>query len=119
MLRYEKYVIPGIPVVYIYANNSYLLDFNVNGSCRRDFFHAHNNELLHLVNDTTVRPIHRCQRRRSFEFELIDCGLFERDTVEYKKCSRCKTTYYCSKECQVGDWKIHKRKCNKKKEQSA
>jgi hypothetical protein len=27
------------------------------------------------------------------------------------KCQRCKVVYYCSKECQVADWKSHKEKC--------
>ena len=27
------------------------------------------------------------------------------------KCSRCKSTFYCSKECQVADWKSHKPIC--------
>jgi len=26
-------------------------------------------------------------------------------------CSRCKTAYYCSRECQVADWKLHKKAC--------
>lgn len=29
------------------------------------------------------------------------------------KCSRCKGVYYCSKECQVQDWKTHKVNCKK------
>jgi len=28
-----------------------------------------------------------------------------------RKCSRCKCTYYCSKECQKADWKSHKLTC--------
>ena len=28
-----------------------------------------------------------------------------------KKCSKCHTSYYCSKECQKKDWKEHKQKC--------
>jgi hypothetical protein len=28
------------------------------------------------------------------------------------KCQRCKVTYYCSKQCQIADWKIHKKRCN-------
>ncbi len=27
------------------------------------------------------------------------------------KCSRCRTAYYCSKECQAKDWKSHKPSC--------
>jgi hypothetical protein len=32
--------------------------------------------------------------------------------VVLMKCQRCKSAYYCGKECQVADWKIHKRTCN-------
>ena len=32
--------------------------------------------------------------------------------VELKKCSQCKMSQYCSKECQVADWKRgHKKEC--------
>ncbi|KAI5893440.1 uncharacterized protein SCHCODRAFT_02575020 [Schizophyllum commune H4-8] len=27
-------------------------------------------------------------------------------------CSRCKKTYYCSRKCQTGDWKVHKHLCD-------
>jgi hypothetical protein len=30
------------------------------------------------------------------------------------KCSRCQVAYYCSKECQRGDWGSHKEICKKK-----
>ena len=30
-----------------------------------------------------------------------------------KTCSRCKKVKYCSKECQVKDWKLHKKNCRK------
>ena len=37
------------------------------------------------------------------------CGLPKPDM---KKCSRCKTVVYCSKECQIKDWKAgHKHAC--------
>ena len=29
--------------------------------CRKDFIEAHKEELLQLVDEKTVRPIHRCQ----------------------------------------------------------
>ena len=28
-----------------------------------------------------------------------------------KKCTKCKSVYYCNKECQVNDWKRHKKEC--------
>jgi hypothetical protein len=29
----------------------------------------------------------------------------------FKKCSRCKIYYYCSKKCQIDDWNHHKHYC--------
>ena len=40
--------------------------------------------------------------------ECGNCGK-ELDTI--KRCSRCKKTKYCSKECQRAHWKVHKQKC--------
>lgn len=31
----------------------------------------------------------------------------------YKRCSKCKSVWYCSRECQVGDWPQHKEKCKR------
>ena len=31
-------------------------------------------------------------------------------------CSGCRTTYYCSTECQKADWKTHKQTCKEKRE---
>ena len=28
-----------------------------------------------------------------------------------KRCSRCQKTIYCSRACQTGDWKSHKKVC--------
>ena len=28
-------------------------------------------------------------------------------------CSKCQLTAYCSRECQVLDWKVHKKTCGK------
>ncbi|KAK8818502.1 hypothetical protein WA577_003805, partial [Blastocystis sp. JDR] len=91
VLNYTNYVIPEIPVFSVYAKNS----------CLRDFVAAQKNEVYQLVDATTVRRIHRCH----------NCGRYEKDTEEFKKCSRCKCTYYCSRECQIADWKVHKHSC--------
>ncbi|KAG0242952.1 hypothetical protein BGW41_003117 [Actinomortierella wolfii] len=35
-----------------------------------------------------------------------------RETANNLRCSRCKYAWYCSKECQVADWKSHKAECD-------
>ena len=32
-------------------------------------------------------------------------------TTTTKACARCKTSYFCSAECQKSAWKKHKKKC--------
>lgn len=46
------------------------------------------------------------------------CGIAESEACKFQVCSRCKKIKYCSKECQTGDWKRHKRdECIAKVEQ--
>ena len=40
------------------------------------------------------------------------CGKCEKQA--FKRCSKCKSIWYCSRECQVGDWPNHKKACNQK-----
>jgi len=40
------------------------------------------------------------------------CNKYSDDKNQLKKCSICKFTYYCSKECQKLDWTNHKKYCN-------
>jgi len=39
------------------------------------------------------------------------CINIEQQPKEFSTCSRCKATYYCSRECQTADWKRHKNEC--------
>lgn len=39
------------------------------------------------------------------------CGLCGKTGGELSACGKCKVRFYCSRECQKEDWKVHKRAC--------
>ncbi len=39
------------------------------------------------------------------------CGTKESETTKLKVCSKCKKSKYCCKECQLADWRTHKKDC--------
>lgn len=41
------------------------------------------------------------------------CAYCNKSDTKLLRCGRCKTTYYCSKECQKPHWKKHKKVCKK------
>ncbi|KAG0238078.1 hypothetical protein BGW42_007632 [Actinomortierella wolfii] len=45
---------------------------------------------------------------------MAGCENVETSKGEFKRCAGCRKKYYCSRACQVNDWKQgHKNKCNK------
>ncbi len=49
----------------------------------------------------------------SYIKKLSECKICKNLTPTF--CSKCKTVYYCSQICQKKDWKNHKIKCKKKR----
>jgi len=49
------------------------------------------------------------------QYTLLGCDTCGKK-VELQVCARCKAAYYCSKACQVTDWKKHKMICGKGEE---
>ncbi|KAK7943092.1 MYND domain protein, partial [Apiospora aurea] len=41
-----------------------------------------------------------------------ECNACKKTGIDLKKCSKCQTTLYCSRDCQKADWKSHKKVCN-------
>lgn len=44
----------------------------------------------------------------------FQCQKTDSDTEKMYQCSKCKSVYYCSKECQIQHWKKHKKQCQLK-----
>jgi len=57
---------------------------------------------INLINAFGLMDINQCQH----------CKITEIDNP-IKICTRCKNSFYCSRECQVKDWKNHKKVCKK------
>jgi hypothetical protein len=50
--------------------------------------------------------------KKSVKRQCTKCEAVESSTLVLSKCAKCKTVQYCSKECQVSDWKAgHKKAC--------
>ncbi|KAI0485771.1 putative MYND domain protein [Xylaria cf. heliscus] len=41
------------------------------------------------------------------------CNTCKKASSELKRCAKCTTTLYCSRDCQKADWKTHKKICGK------
>lgn len=41
-----------------------------------------------------------------------NCKKTEAEVPNMKRCAKCHTTPYCSRECQKADWKNHKKQCS-------
>ncbi len=58
--------------------------------------------LRYILYDNPIPIIEMCCRY---------CHKKEEKNNKFKKCGRCKLSYYCSKECQYNHWSTHKQYC--------
>lgn len=73
------------------------------------------NKLVGL--DEKDQEVIRCNasymKRRESDIPIICSGCYKWNPGNFMRCSRCKSACYCSRECQVRDWSMHKKKCVK------
>ena len=57
-----------------------------------------------ITEASSTLPLKHCGRSA--------CPAIESRRAQFYECSRCRQLAYCSKTCQVSDWKNHKASCN-------
>lgn len=72
---------------------------------------AYNIEFMEQLDDRQRRNESKNSSNSSNEHRCAQCS-----TPAIKKCSSCELSYYCSRECQVKNWPIHKTICQNTKE---
>lgn len=95
LMKYEKFIIPEYCVLYVIVKNS---------TYRSSFLKGMRATPYQMDTKGETKFIHRCN----------NCKKFENLNETYKHCSRCKKVFYCSRDCQVADWKNHKLSCKAK-----
>lgn len=71
---------------------------------------AYNIEFMEQFDEAQGCDESMNSNRSSNEHRCAQCSM-----PAIKKCSSCEQSYYCSRECQVKDWPIHKPNCQNKK----
>lgn len=51
--------------------------------------------------------------RDALEDHSHSCVKCNRSNVPMSRCTRCKNVFYCGRDCQKADWKVHKLNCSK------
>lgn len=49
---------------------------------------------------------------------MAECSKCKKTGDHLKACAKCRTTIYCSRDCQKDDWKVHKKVCAKNAQES-
>jgi mitochondrial splicing suppressor protein 51 len=44
-------------------------------------------------------------------YQYASCGKASSKDTSLKRCAKCRTIHYCSRDCQKADWKQHKKVC--------
>ena len=67
--------------------------------------------ILKLCSPTCSRAIVTLTRKKDGRTLEASCKACKKYVKDLKRCGKCGMVYYCSKECQIKDWKDHKEDC--------
>jgi hypothetical protein len=84
----------------------YLFPVCSDGKCATSATHVFNSKLAGAAKATGTdyhpdRGVPYCRQ----------CRKSDDASERFSKCSRCKVSYYCSRDCQRNHWAIHKKEC--------
>jgi len=68
------------------------------------------------LKDWKASHKHVCKKRQTNLQNIFTCAFCNtpKEKSAIKKCAQCKAIFYCSKKCQVKDWRNHRKVCQKK-----
>jgi hypothetical protein len=69
------------------------------------------NVKLNFKNLEKIRAAIMKEKNKTNVYSCAVCNKPDSDQLKLKRCSRCHKVYYCSRECQVKDWKQHAASC--------
>ena len=91
------------------AIHKLLEENNLDACLNSDLLDSSKSSAAHLPSTATHEP------KKSATINVVDernnCNYCKKRSDELRKCTRCRKTNYCSKECQTNDWKEHKIVC--------
>ena len=64
-----------------------------------------------LLGQLSGDPIMQAMMPQDESDDEPTCTVCRRTSSSLKRCSRCKSSWYCSRDCQAADWKEHKKSC--------
>lgn len=79
-------------------------------------------ELIHVTcsrecTGEMIRTSKKELKKDGIQYNTL-CNHCKKEGFNFKKCNACKTANYCSRECQVADWKSgHKEQCKEYKKE--
>jgi len=112
---YEKDIEDGIKdFIDISIEKGFLPFYILENGIERFSVIARSNQKFGMVNimrEDNEEVVKVENNKLRFNCGSPHCKIMESPGVYFKRCSKCKMVKYCSRECQVNDWKEHKTHC--------